>query len=288
MIPFGPKPVPPERWFESKPLWQRVIILLAGVTMNVVLAVVVSIGLVMTFGRGHIPPVIGTVAEASPAARAGFAAGDSIVSVDTTPTRTWSQIVDIVSASPNREVAIGVVRAGERREIRVTPDTATAQDLVTGNPIVVGRIGVLPVERVVRERLPVGQSVKAGLTQTWVMGTSVIRVVKGLFAGEIAVSNLGGPVTIIRASVGAARTGTENLFALIAFLSINLAVLNLIPIPLLDGGQIVLQTAETVKGSPFSDRTREWIARVGLAAIVLLFVVVTFNDLKALVRSVLS
>jgi regulator of sigma E protease len=117
------------------------------------------------------------------------------------------------------------------------------------------------------------------------MAGNVVKVLRGLFSGSVSVTNLGGPIAIVRASVQTARSGLENLLVLIAFLSVNLAILNLVPIPLLDGGQLVLQTAETIKGSPFSDRTREWIARVGLAAIAALFLVVTFNDLKALVGS---
>jgi regulator of sigma E protease len=115
------------------------------------------------------------------------------------------------------------------------------------------------------------------------MGTSVLQVLKGLVVGSIGVNQLGGPVAIARTSVAAAQSGGENLFVLIAFLSVNLAILNLVPIPLLDGGQLLLQTAEAAKGSPFSDRAREWYARIGLAAIATLFLVVTFNDLKSLV-----
>ena len=116
------------------------------------------------------------------------------------------------------------------------------------------------------------------------MGSSVIGVVGGLFQGTISVKNLGGPVAIARTSVDAAKTGMESLWALIAFLSINLAILNLLPIPILDGGQVVMTVAESIKGSPFSVRTRENVMRVGLAAIVALFAVVMFNDLVALFR----
>jgi regulator of sigma E protease len=140
-----------------------------------------------------------------------------------------------------------------------------------------------PVDRVIREPVSFGTAVVMGSTATWNMGSGVLRVLGGLVTGQISVKNLGGPVAIARTSVEAAKTGVETLFSLIAFLSINLAILNLVPIPLLDGGQLLMHTAETVKGSPFSDRTREWIARVGLAAIGLLFVTVMFNDLKALV-----
>jgi len=106
-------------------------------------------------------------------------------------------------------------------------------------------------------------------------------VVQGLLTREISVRQLGGPIAITQASVTAARGGLEQLFYLIAFLSINVAVLNLLPIPILDGGQILINVLESVNGSPFSLRTREYILRFGLLAIALLFALVMFNDLQA-------
>jgi regulator of sigma E protease len=111
----------------------------------------------------------------------------------------------------------------------------------------------------------------------------VIRVVGGLISGQVSMSQLGGPITIGRVSVEAARSGLEPLWSLIAFLSINVAVLNLLPIPILDGGQILLNLAEAAKGSAFSARTREYIMRAGLVAIALLFALVMFNDVKGLI-----
>jgi regulator of sigma E protease len=110
-------------------------------------------------------------------------------------------------------------------------------------------------------------------------------VLGGLFRGNVSVSQLGGPVEIARSSVTAAQSGAglENLWALIAFLSINLAILNLLPIPLLDGGQILLQVTESAIGRPLPEMVREWYARIGLFLILALFVTVTFNDLKRLV-----
>jgi regulator of sigma E protease len=107
-----------------------------------------------------------------------------------------------------------------------------------------------------------------------------VSFLKKLIVGDVSVKQLGGPIAITRASVNAARNGLENLFYLIALLSINVAVLNLLPIPILDGGQILLNVIESAKGSPFSLKTREYILRVGLAAIALLFVVVMFNDTR--------
>ena len=104
----------------------------------------------------------------------------------------------------------------------------------------------------------------------------------------MSVKTLGGPIAIARTSVAAAKTGLESLFTLIAFLSINLAVLNLLPVPILDGGQVLITIAEGVKGSSFSDRTRENFMRVGLVAIGALFLIVMFNDIKGLMTSIFS
>lgn len=285
MIPFGPKPVPADRWFESKPLWQRVIILLAGVSMNVVLAVVVAIGIFAVYGRPYLRPIVASVVAGKPAANAGMEAGDSIAAVDGRSMLSWSEVFDAVSASPGREIALTVVRGGRALTLRMTPEAVTDTAVASGLPRRVGRVGMQSVAEIGRERVSLIAAVPLGTVAAWRLGGSVVGVLKGLVTGHISVTQLGGPIAIARTSVAEAKRGWESLLTLIAFLSVNLAVLNLVPIPLLDGGQILLQTAETVKGSAFSDRTREWIARVGLAAIAALFLTVTFNDLKALIGS---
>jgi regulator of sigma E protease len=113
-------------------------------------------------------------------------------------------------------------------------------------------------------------------------------VVRGLMTREVSVRQLGGPIAITRASVAAAQSGLESLFLLIALLSVNVAVLNLLPIPILDGGQILINVAEAVKGRPFSTRTREYILRFGLVAILLIFAMSTFNDVLMGVRDVVA
>ncbi len=115
------------------------------------------------------------------------------------------------------------------------------------------------------------------------MATDVVSVVHRLFARRVSFKQLGGPIAIARASVTAARNGLEQLLLLVAFLSVNIAVLNLLPIPILDGGQIVLNVLETIKGGAFSMQTREYILRVGLVFIGLLFVTVMWNDITRLV-----
>lgn len=284
MVPFGPKPVPPERWFESKPLWARLVIMLAGVTMNVVLTLVVSSGVFAYYGRPYVPAVVDSLVMDMPAQRAGLLQGDSIASINGREIRAWGDLLTTISASAGQEVSLGIVRRGSPLTLTMTPVAQKGMEAATGRAVTVGRVGAYPINRVERDRLGLVAASVAGWRATWTMGSSVIGVVGGLFQGTISVKNLGGPVAIARTSVDAARTGMESLWALIAFLSINLAILNLLPIPILDGGQVVMTVAESIKGSPFSIRTRENVMRVGLAAIVALFAVVMFNDLVALFR----
>ncbi len=282
MVPFGPKPVPEDRWFESKPLWGRLIIMLAGVTMNAILAFVLYSGLYVANGRAYIPAVVDSVVAGRPAERAGLQKGDSIVAVNGTPVRMWTEVTERISASAGQELTLEVIRGGGPVTIRVTPELrADTSDIGTLEQV--GRIGAGSTRNVQRESLSLVGSAVAGWNETVDKGTSVIRVVAGLVTGKVSVSQLGGPITIGRVSVEAAQYGFQTLLSLIAFLSINVAVLNLLPIPILDGGQILLNVAEGIKGKAFTARTREYIMRAGLVAIALLFALVMFNDVKSLV-----
>ena len=282
MIPHGPKPIPADRWFESKGLVPRLVILLAGVSMNVVLALTVTTGVVGWYGKGYLTPVVDSVVAGKPAALAGMQTGDSVVAIDGKPIARWDEVLEAVSAAPGKSVTFAVVRGIGPQTIVMTPE---AQEIVTatGEKQVVGRIGVGVRQNVIREPVTAGEAMRGGWTLTWSMAGAVLKTLGNLFSGEVSVSQLGGPVEIARSSVAAAQSGGESLWMLIAFLSINLAVLNLLPIPLLDGGQILLQVAESVWRKPFHPMVKEWYARIGLVAIGALFLTVTFNDLKRLV-----
>ena len=365
MIPFGPRPIPEHRWFESKPLWQRLMIMLAGVTMNALLALVVCVGLALFYGRTvvatsvvgavpaaassappaaalqagdtvravegrpvrhwsdlyrallavpaatadvttqrgivrldlgepgserrayalgalepFVPPVIDSVFAGRPAARAGLRGGDSVVAANGAPVRTFSELVKVISASAGRDLRLDVVRPGAAAPLTlvVRPESEVVEDPRTGERRSVGRIMAMPRDITAREALGPGEAVTAGARQTWSMGGAVIGSLRGLVTREVSVRQLGGPIAIGRAANTAARDGVVSFLTLLAFLSINVAIFNLLPVPILDGGQVLLNIAEAAKGSPFSDRTRDAILRVGLVLIGLLFVVAMFND----------
>ena len=284
MVPHGPKPIPANRWFESKPVPARVFILLAGVMMNVVLTIVVATGIYTHYGRQVIPAVVDSVVAGRPAEQAGFQPGDSIASLDGRPIRHWVDFLSGVSARPGATLTVGIVRGGAPITLTVRAEAREEPDPVTGVPKTVGRIGMGPVNRAVHQDLNVFEAASLGWQTTWTMAGAVTDVVGGLFKGTVGVSTLGGPIAIARTSVAAARTGVEPLFTLIAFLSINLAVLNLLPVPILDGGQILVVLAEAVRGKPLTLKTRENLMKAGVAFILVLFTVVMFNDIKSLVQ----
>ena len=368
MIPFGPKPVPEHRWFESKPLWARLYILLAGVTMNFILGWVVAVGLSMYYGgavipnrlvatvrpingqpvlasavqpgdsllrvngepvrswsqamrdiaasegqvtiettRGSVtvpldeaegpkgedvalaidfqlPPVIGDVIPSEPAGKAGLRAGDSVITVDGAPIRQWSEMVARVADAAGTPVRFVYERAGKRDSVTITPRAMNTVHPTTGERGPVGKIGAYAPDVSAREPLGVGEAVSVGTRNTIVMGASIVTTVRDLFTAKVSMDQLGGPIAITRASVAAARSGMENLFYLIALLSVNVGILNLLPIPILDGGQVVINILESARGRAFSLKTREYILRGGLLFILLLFVLVMFNDTRALLR----
>ena len=281
LAPFGPRPVPANRWVESKTALARIFILSAGVLMNIFLTMSVTSGLYYTYGHRYLPAVIDSVVPGAPAAMAGLRSGDRIVAINGDSVRAWDEVLARVSPITSGTVTFDIARGSERVQTTITPQVADAQDPVTGAPRKVGRVGMMVRDSVVREPVSLVQAVSNGTQATWAMARNVVSVLGGLVSGEVSAKNLGGPIQIARTSVQAARNGAETLWSLIAFLSLNIAILNLVPIPVLDGGQILMVIAERIKGGTFSMRTREAFARVGVFAVLALILLVTFNDLRS-------
>ncbi|MEQ1690204.1 MAG: RIP metalloprotease RseP [Gemmatimonas sp.] len=281
MAPFGPKAVPEDRWVENKSVGARVFILSAGVIMNILLTLFVSSGIFYVYGDPYRPAVIDSVVVGLPAAAAGLHANDRIVAVNGQAVRTWDEVVDRIAPVTTGSVTVDIERDGRRLSIPITPQATEVADPVSGVKRQVGRVGIQVRDSLAREDLGVGRSIALGATATWGMTTNVLGVLKGLVTGQVSAKNLGGPIQIAQVSVQAARRGAETLWSLIAFLSLNIAILNLVPIPVLDGGQILLVLAEAVKGKAFSARTREVFARVGVFAVLALILLVTFNDIRS-------
>jgi regulator of sigma E protease len=233
------------------------------------------------------PPVAGMVVPGKPAAIAGLRTGDTLVSIDSTPIRNFGDLIGVVSPSAGKPLLFTVRRGAETKTLTIVPDSqlADAKDSVKRY---VGKVGVGQVDVTVHESIGFAEAASLGWGMTWDNVALVGSFLKQLVSGQASMRDMGGPIAITQASVEAARGGAIRLFGLLAFLSVNLAVMNLLPIPILDGGQIVMNVAESIKGRPFSLRTKENFARVGLLAIALLFVVVMFNDVRRIAGTILS
>ena len=242
--------------------------------------------------RPFVEPRVGSVVAGSPAEAAGFRPGDLIVEIDGLAIGSWDQLVDAVKDRAGEELALVALRDGERIAASMTPveeidrDPLTREarrDPETGEPVMVARIGIgqrLPEP--VYERFGPGAAIVEGARQTWDVAALVLFSLKGMVVGDISVRELGGPVVIADASAQAARAGLRYLLWFMAFLSVNLAVLNLLPIPVLDGGHLVFLAIEGVRRRPVSKELRLRLTNIGLYFLLALTIFVVVNDVLRL------
>jgi len=361
--------VPPDRMFEAKPVWKRMIVILAGVTMNAVFAWLLftflavkngrQIDPVTTVGRvvedllppeasafTRIPPgtrivsvngttvstwdeitnaiattpdpevrlqladgsvviapihpdaieqrakaaqalqpyrapVVGQVLPGRPASRAGVQPGDTITGVNGQPVSQWYDLLELLQKNGARPIEITVARADGRRDLRITPyvDSIIGPD---GKRQAIGRIGVAVAGDFRSEPLTLVESMKEGWRNTLAASTQIVRTVRGLFSGRISKREVGGPILIGQLAGESARLGLDAFLGFMALISINLAVLNLLPVPVLDGGQFLFLLAEAVVRRPLPLKLRERLTMVGLVLIVLLMGLAFSNDLRRL------
>jgi regulator of sigma E protease len=360
--------VPVDQTFEAKPVWKRMIIILAGVAMNVLFAWLVFSWLAFDNGRQVDPTVtVGLVADSLPAGAEGLRAlepGDSITSVGGVPVHSWNEITEQIATSPERDVVI-TTAGGKRVVISIHPDAlearmgaalalapylrpvvgqveagypATAAGVQPGDTIVavdgepveqwhdvpeaveaagarpvtmvlgradgrhtasvtprletapgpdgkpreVARVGIRAAYEYESEPYDVAGAMGAGWEATWGTTKQIVRSVRGLLTGRISGRNLGGPILIGQMAGQTAELGFDAFLSFMALISVNLAILNLLPIPVLDGGQFLFLLAEAVIRRPLPLRLREALTMVGMVLIVLLMVYAFSNDIMRL------
>jgi regulator of sigma E protease len=226
-------------------------------------------------------PVVGRVLEGKPAARAGIQPGDTIVAADGRPMRQWQDLLDVLESSAGRPMGIELARKGQRLSFAITPerDTVSGPD---GKAREVGRIGVGLATDTRSVPYTLGGAIGAGTEATLGACTQIVRTVRGLLSGRVSRREVGGPILIGQMAGQSARLGADAFLAFMALISVNLAVLNLLPVPVLDGGQFLLLLAEAVMRRPLSVRLRERLTAVGLVVVVLLMGLAFSNDLRRL------
>jgi regulator of sigma E protease len=229
-------------------------------------------------GIEEIPPVVNEVVPGKPAAAAGFREGDRVLSIDGTPIHTWTQMTGLVKDSPGKTLHVDVLREGHRVSLSVTP-TGEATT-VNGQQVQVGKIGIAGPDRSLMRSLTPLAALYNGLEATWKWTELTVVGLYKMIVGDISSKNIGGPLTIAKISGEAAAQGPANVIFLIALLSINLGVLNLLPIPILDGGHLLFFLIEGILRKPLGERQRELAQQVGLVLLVGVMIFAFWNDLE--------
>ena len=363
-------PIDPARAFDKKPLWARMAVILAGVTMNVILAFVIYTGIGIAVGnpsrpttqvdtvlahrlppgaqaltslqhgdriltinadtvrtwedvQGHLivdtgavavevagrspiritlpsddnarvalalwgiepllPARIGKVMDGEPASAAGLRRGDLVIGADGDSVRSWSDLIHRLWLSPGHPIALRVQRGDSVVPITVTPRAETEPDSLSARPKTFGYIGA-EGDFIVKQRMPVGAAIVTGAKQTARTVGVVVESVKRLVMGRASVKEVGGPITIAKVSGQAARLGLPTFLRFLAFFSISLAVLNLLPIPVLDGGHAMLLIAEGVRRRPLSPQLRMRLTQVGMLVVLAIMILALTNDFIGLFR----
>jgi regulator of sigma E protease len=362
-------PVPPDRVFEAKPVWKRMVVILAGVTMNALFAWLAFTFLAAKNGRqidptttvGQViaemvppggealrdihpgarivaingrpvhswndvsegianspeselrleldngravtlpihqdaleerlkaaqalqpfrPAVIGQVLPGRPASRAGLHAGDTILAIGDRPIAQWYDVLEVLQANTGTPLTMTVAGDSGRRTLELQPEVETVEGL-DGKPRKVGRVGISVALDTRSEPLGLGEAFKEGWSATVSASTQIVRTVRGLFTGRISRREVGGPIMIGQLAGESARMGLDPFIAFMALISINLAVLNLLPVPVLDGGQFLFLLAEAVIRRPLPLKLRERLTAVGMVLIVLLMGLAFSNDIRRL------
>lgn len=275
-----PEDVPPEQraaWragqtFHEKPVGSRAIVVAAGPVANFLLAILLFAGLYATVGQPVGGTAIGAVVAGSPAARAGLQPGDEILALDNQRVQRFEQVQRYVQPRAGQGIEIRVARDGQEVMLRAVPE---ARD---GNPEMPAVLGVQGGATKF-ERLDPVSAVAAGVVQTADVTWQTLTGVGEMLIGKRSADELGGPIRIAEVSGQAASLGIGPLITLMALLSVSLGLLNLFPIPLLDGGHLVFYAAEAIRGRPLPVKAQEYGFRAGFAVLVTLFLFASWNDI---------
>lgn len=264
---------PIEVQFQSASLWNRILTNFAGPMNNFILGIIVfSLLAFMQGGVASNDNVLGDIQPGSPAEEAGLTQGDRVVAIDDQEVGTWQEMVVLIQQHPNEEIALTVEapEGGDTKEISITPNEATTEQ---GESY--GQIGVYQ---------PFDQSFQAkvtfGFTQTWFIITSIFSLIGSMFTRGFDINAFGGPVAIYAATEEVVSYGFMSVLSFLGSLSVNLGTVNLLPIPALDGGKILLNFVEGVRGKPLEPEKEGIITVIGVGLLFVLMILITWNDIQ--------
>lgn len=272
----GEKGITGAPWeFMSKPTWAKIFVVSAGVIMNFILAFVLYTGVTMSRGVGETDQaIVGSLSPGYPAEELGIQVGDQILEIEGMSITSWIECVNLIHERPEEPTRIKILRGEETLALEVTP--RRSQLPVDGELIEVGLIGIGP--ELVFKKVGFGRAVADGWLSTKGAFSLVITSVRLLISGQASINDLSGPVEIAKMSAESAKSGLPTLLAFVAFISVNIGFLNILPIPALDGGHLIMVLWEGFTRRPISNKVKLGIQQVGMVFILLLMAIIIFND----------
>ncbi len=273
--------------FHHQSVGRRAAIVAAGPFANFILAIIIFASIFAFYGKPSTTARVDGVQADSAAAAAGMQPGDVVVAIDGRPIETFAEMQRVVSTSAGQRLTVTVERGGTRLDLEATPALREVKDNF-GNT---HRVGVLGITRSVSpqdsqlETVPAHRAVLMGVGETWFVIERTMSYLGGIVTGREAADQLGGPIRIAQVSGQVATVGFVALMNLSAILSVSIGLLNLFPVPLLDGGHLLFYGIEALRGRPLSERAQEMGFRIGLALVLMLMIFATFNDIVHLATS---
>jgi regulator of sigma E protease len=273
--------------FHHKSVARRAAIVAAGPIANFILAILIFAAIFVFYGKPSTSARVDAIQPESAAAAAGFQPGDTVVAIDGRPIQTFAEMQRVVSTNAGQQLTVTIDRGGARVDLKATPALREIKDNF-GNT---HRIGVLGITRSMSptdaklEKVGVLPALKMGVEETWFVIERTLTYLGGVIVGREAADQLGGPIRIAQVSGQVATVGFVALMNLSAILSVSIGLLNLFPVPLLDGGHLLFYAIEAIRGKPLSERAQEMGFRIGLALVLMLMIFATFNDILHLAAS---
>ena len=270
--------------FHNKSVWKKIATTAAGPLFNFILAIFIFSIIFFFRGESLVQPYVGQIVDESPAYNSGLEAGDEIIYADTKEILYFNDLRDYVLENPENEIELTVIRDGVEKKIFLTPEVISSKDRF-GNDYSSARIGVIGSqnpEHIELKKYGLITSIYRGTYETYNLSLKILSYLGKLIAGRESIDQMGGPIKIIQISGEISNYGIIPLLALIAAISVNLGIINLLPIPVLDGGHLLYYSLEVVRGKPLSQKTQEIGMQIGMSLLIALMIFVTFLDISRL------
>lgn len=268
--------------FHNKPVWKRALVVAAGPVANFILAIVLLAGLYTTIGMPDVEPRAHSIEPGSAAELAGFKPGDLIVAIDGGAVKTFDDLIRAVQFRGGETLNVAIDRAGNPLAIRVVPEVKTESDGF-GGTFKVARLGIKHTFAdgvVPMRRMSIGEALPNGVEGTWRVVSLTFKGLGKIVTGEESAKQIGGMISMGKAAGDAASNGVYGFVSLLAFFSVSIGIINLFPVPMLDGGHLVYYALEAIRGKPVGQQAQEWGFRVGLSLVLMLMVFGFGNDLS--------